>query len=102
MKNLDLNKTSAFSQKSPYDIWQEWEGIPVYKGFIADSLLKLKLAEWERTGGKGAFVNLDGAGGTCDAVIHEIPPGGELKPQRHMFEQMIFVLQGQGATTIWN
>ena len=27
MKNL--NEASAFSEKSPYDIYQEWEGIPV-------------------------------------------------------------------------
>ncbi len=102
MKDLPLNKASAFSQKSPYEIWQESEGVPVYKGFIADNLLGQKLADWERTGGKGGFVNLDGAGGTCDAIVHEIPPGGELKPQRHMFEQIVFVIQGQGATTIWN
>ena len=102
MRNLNLNEASAFSKKSPYEIWQEWEGVPVYKGFIVESLKKLQLGDWERTGGKGAFINLDGAGGTCDVVLHEVPPKGQLKPQRHIFETMIFVLQGQGATTIWN
>ncbi len=102
MGNLNLNEVSAYSEKSPYEIWQEWEGIPVYKGFIIDNLLELDLGDWERTGGKGAFANLDGAGGTCDTVIQEIPAGKELKPQRHMFEEMVFILQGQGATTIWN
>jgi len=102
MRGLNLNQASAFSRKGPYEIWQESEGVPVYKGFIIGSLARLDLGDWERTGGKGAFVNLDGAGGTCDTMVHEIPPGGELKPQRHMFEAVIFVLQGQGATTIWN
>ena len=98
----DLKEASAFSKKSPYETWQEWEGIPVYKGFIIDNLLKLELGDWERTGGKGAFVNLDGAGGTCDTVVQEIAPGKELKPLHHMFEEMVFILQGQGATTIWH
>jgi quercetin dioxygenase-like cupin family protein len=98
----NLKEASALSEKSPYQIWQEWEEIPVYKGFIVDNQLDLKLGDWERTGGKAAFVNLDGAGGTCDTVIQEIPPGGQLKPQRHMLEQMVFILKGQGATTIWN
>ena len=97
-----LKEASAFSKKSPYEIWQEWEGIPVHKGFIIDNLLDLELGDWERTGGKGAFVNLEGAGGTCDTVVQEILPGRELKPQRHMFEEVIFILRGQGATTIWN
>ena len=100
MKNL--NEASAYSKSSPYEIYQESEGIPVYKGFIVDNLLELKLGDWERTGGKAAFVNLDGAGGTCDTVVEEIPPGGQLRPARHMYEKAVFILQGQGATTIWN
>ena len=32
MKNLNLNEASAYSAKSPYEIYQEWEGIPVEKG----------------------------------------------------------------------
>src|SRR5882757_7148546 len=102
MKNLNLNEASAYSRKSPYDIYQEWEGIPVYKDFIIPDLLKLELGDWTRTGGKAAFANMDGAGGTCDTVIEEIAPGAQLKPVRHMYEKAIFILEGQGATTIWN
>ena len=83
-KNLNLNETSAYSQKSPYEIYQEWEGIPVYKDFIIPDLLNLKLGDWTRTGGKAAFVNMDGAGGTCDTLIEEIAPGSQLKSQRHL------------------
>ena len=102
MKNLNLNEASAYSAKSPYEIYQEWEGIPVEKGFIVPDLLKLDLGDWQRSGGKAAFVNQDGAGGMCDAIVEEIPAGGQLKPQRHMYEKAVFILQGQGATTIWN
>ena len=98
----DLNEASAFAPTSPYEIYQQWESVPVYKGFIIDDLLELELGDWARTGGKGAFVNLDGAAGTCDTVIQEIAPGGELRPQRHLFEEAVFILSGQGATTLWN
>ena len=98
----NLNEASAYSQKSPYEIYQEREEIPVYKDFIIPDLLELKLGGWARSGGKAAFVNMDGAGGTCDTVVEEIAPGGQLKPMRHMFEKAIFILEGQGATTIWN
>lgn len=102
MGKLDLSLASAYTLKSPYEIWQEWEAIPVYKGFIIQNLLELRLGQWERTGGKAAFVDLDGAGATCGAIAHEIAPGKELKPQRHLFEAVVFILRGQGATTIWN
>ena len=98
----NLNEASAFAPTSPYEIYQQWESVPVYKGFIIDDLLELELGDWARTGGKGAFVNLDGAAGTCDTVIQEIAPGGELRPQRHLFEEAVFILSGQGATTLWN
>jgi len=98
----NLNYASAFSTKSPYEIYQEWEGIPAYKDFIVPDLLKLELGSWDRTGGKAAFVNMDGTGGTCDTIVEEIAPGGQLKAVRHMYEKAVFILQGQGATTIWN
>ncbi len=63
---------------------------------------ELELGDWARSGGKAAFVNMDGAGSTCDTLVEEIAPGGQLKPQRHMYEKAVFILEGQGATTIWN
>jgi len=48
------------------------------------------------------FVNLTGSGRTCGAYVCEIPPGSESKPQRYLFEQLIYVLKGRGATTVWN
>src|SRR3954453_21699949 len=98
MKNL--NEASAFSKKSPYEIYQEWEEIPVHKGFIVEDLLSLKLGDWQRSGGKAAFVNKDGAGGMGDTTVEETAPGGQRKPQRHMYEKAVFILQGQGATAI--
>ena len=61
-----------------------------------------RLADWQRTGGRGAFVNLNGAGMNCDAHINEIPAKQQLKAERHLYEEIIFILSGQGATVIWN
>ncbi len=91
-----------YSQKSPYRQWQEMEGIPVVRGYGVDDLAEVKLEPWQRKGGTGAFINLEGAEETDDAYLCQIPPGGSLKPQRHMFEEEIFILSGSGATTVWN
>src|SRR5437773_12254542 len=31
----------------------------------------------------------------------EIAPGKSLKPERHMYEELIYILRGAGATTVW-
>lgn len=92
------NKINA----TAYEKWQEIEGIPVAKGFFIEDLKTVPLAKWERKEGLGAFINLEGAEQQDDAYLCEVPPASSLKPQKHLFEEVIFILSGQGATTIWN
>ncbi len=92
----------AFSDLTSYEKWLEEEGLPVIRGFHINDLKDVELAPWKRKGGNGAYINLDGTGGTNDSYIVEIPAGGNLKPEKYLFEEVIFVLSGRGATTIWN
>jgi mannose-6-phosphate isomerase-like protein (cupin superfamily) len=84
-----------------YANWQAQEGVPVFTGFFIEDLNSLALEPWHRKGGKGAFINLEGTGGTNDAYVCEIPGGGSLRPQRHVYEELIYVLRGRGATSVW-
>lgn len=85
-----------------YDKWQLGEGIPIVKTFFVQDLKKVELKPWDRAGGNGAFINMEGAEGTTGAYVLEIAPGRHTNPQRHLYEDLIFVLKGRGATTIWN
>ena len=91
-----------YSELTAYERWMEKEGIPILKGYHIDNVYTAPLGPWERKGGSGAFVNLVGGELLTDSYLCEIPPGGSLKPQRHLFEEMIFIVKGQGATTVWN
>ena len=62
---------------------------------------EVEVKPWALNEGLGALINLDGTGGTNDAYVCEIPPGKKLKPQKHLFEEMIYVAKGNGATTVW-
>jgi gentisate 1,2-dioxygenase len=85
-----------------YDKWQLGEGIPITKTFFVQDLKRVELKPWDRTGGNGAFINMEGAEGATGAYVSEIPAGKKLNPQRHLYEDLHFVLKGRGATTIWN
>jgi len=99
---MNLTKEAAYSEKTPYELWQKEEGLPVVRGYCVEELRSLPVGPWKRKTVKGAFINLEGAGRTCDAYVCEIPPGGQTEPQRHLFEELIYILQGRGATTVWN
>jgi len=85
-----------------YDKWQLGEGIPVIKTFFVQDLKKVDLKPWDRIGGNGAFINMEGAEGATGAYVSEIAPEKKLNPIRHLYEDLHFVLKGRGATTIWN
>ncbi|MBI4329976.1 MAG: ethanolamine ammonia lyase-activating protein [Chloroflexi bacterium] len=87
--------------RSAYQRWVQTEGIPVVEGYAVEDLNNLPLAPWGRKGGKGAFINLVGNEGVNDTYVCEIAPGGSLKPQKHLYEETILILNGRGATTLW-
>src|SRR2546429_8324430 len=83
----------------PYKDWVAKEGIPIHEGFGLD-LLDLDVASWPRLGAKGAFAHLTGRGDFIDMQIVEIPPGGKTAPQRHLYEEVVYVLAGRGSTSV--
>jgi uncharacterized RmlC-like cupin family protein len=93
-------EAGAPKRVATYEQWQEAEGVPVYQSYYVDSMYTLELGPWARKGGKGAYLNL-AYQYEDDAMIMEIPPGGQLNPEHHMFEALIFVLTGRGAATVW-
>jgi mannose-6-phosphate isomerase-like protein (cupin superfamily) len=99
---LDVKHPNYIPERyDTYETWQKAQKIPVVKGFFVEEINKVELAPWDLKGGEAAFVVLDGTGGVNDAYVCEIPPAGKLKPQKHLYEEMVYVTKGHGATTVW-
>lgn len=75
------------------------EGIPIHEDFGLD-LLQLDVAQWPRLGANGAYALVKGRGDFLDMYVLELPPAGETTPQRHLFEEVVYVLAGSGSTTV--
>jgi quercetin dioxygenase-like cupin family protein len=88
--------------KTAYQRWTEAQRVPIIREFYIEDLRKVALAPWDWKGGRGAILNLIGTGDINDGYLCEIPPGESLKPQRLLFEETIFVVEGNGSTSIWN
>jgi len=83
----------------PYVAWTEKEGVPVTEDFGVD-LLKCATAPWARFGVEGGIVNLKGRGDFVSIFVLDLKPGAQTAPQKHLFEEVVYVLSGHGSTTV--
>ncbi len=83
----------------PYLLWADGEGVPIIEDFGVD-LRKVETAPWARMEAGGAFVHLKGRGDFMSMFVIDIAPGGATSSQRHLFEEVIYVLDGHGSTAI--
>jgi oxalate decarboxylase/phosphoglucose isomerase-like protein (cupin superfamily) len=90
------------NDKPLFDQWAEAQNIPILTEFYIKDLRDVPLKPWAERGGNGAILNLIGCGDINDAYLAEIPGGQSLKPQRFMFEEVIYVIDGHGSTSVWN
>jgi uncharacterized RmlC-like cupin family protein len=83
----------------PYGSWVAKEGVPVTEDFGID-LLKIPTAPWPRFGVDGGIAHLKGRGDFISIFVLDLTPGGKTSPQKHLYEEVVYVLSGYGSTTI--
>jgi oxalate decarboxylase/phosphoglucose isomerase-like protein (cupin superfamily) len=98
----DLAQKFKSEKDTPYLRWVRGEGLDIISAHYVRNLRSVALKPWARRGGNAVFLNHDASRTTNDCYVCEIPPAGKLAPHRQMFEEMVFVLDGRGSTTVWN
>jgi uncharacterized RmlC-like cupin family protein len=83
----------------PYGSWAEREGVPITEDFGID-LLKVPTAPWPRMGVDGGIVHMKGRGDFLSIFVLDLPPGAKTELQKHLFEEVVYVLSGHGSTTV--
>jgi len=85
----------------PYDIFMEEQGIPIVRDFGVRRVQDLPLKPWKRMGGQGTFIQLFGTEGLWGSYVVEVPGGGALNVERHVYEEQFLVVEGRGSTEVW-
>ena len=75
----------------PYLVWTEKEGLAIAEDYGID-LFKVETKHWPRYDAKAAAVHLKGRGDFTNMFVIELPPGGSTSPQRHLYEDVYYVL----------
>jgi quercetin dioxygenase-like cupin family protein len=81
--------------------WVAGENVPVHEDFAFD-MLQVPVGPWSRFGDgvSGAFTHLVGRGDFAGAYVLELAPGSQTLPQKHLYEEVVYVLEGSGSTVI--
>ena len=76
--------------------------VPIHRGAIGFyDIRDLTLASWQRMGARGAFIELNGCGGLQGMYVIEVPGAGAITPEKHLYEEVFYVLEGRGTTEVW-
>src|SRR3954465_14194837 len=83
----------------PYLARSDQEGAPIAEDFGID-LLAIPTAPWPRFGVDGAIAHLKGRGAFVSILSPTLAPGAQTSPQKHLYEEVVYVLSGYGSTTV--
>ena len=89
-------------KETAYTRWVRDQGLDIISAHYVSNLHTVELQPWARRGGRGVYINHEASRTSNDCYVCEIPPAGKLAPQRQLFEEMIYVLDGRGSTSVWN
>ena len=81
---------------STYEQWIAEQGVPVVGGYGVEDVMAVGRAPWPRLGASGAVIKLEGMQGVTGMYVLDLPAGGTLNPERHLYEEIVYVLRGSG------
>jgi oxalate decarboxylase/phosphoglucose isomerase-like protein (cupin superfamily) len=94
-------QTFGYGRRHPYDLWLESLEVPVHRGYAIEDSRTVEVGPWEERECNTAFVVLAGQEGVSEARITEIPPGVTTRPVKFTLDEVVYVVEGRGLTTIW-
>ena len=76
-------------QATPYEIYMDEQNLPIHRGTIGfRDIRELTLAPWKRMAARGAFIELNGCGGLQGIYAIQVPGGGAIAAEKHMYEEI--------------
>lgn len=101
---INVNQVESVTKPALYMVnsyleWARSEGVPVVEELAVD-LGTAEVGPWPRLDARGGIFNLKGRGDFSSIFLIELPKGGKTSPQKHLYEEVIYVISGHGSTTI--
>lgn len=88
-------------QPGGYQRYMTAQGIPIHEGPGFRDVRQLTLGGWKRRGVQGAFLVLDQLAHLLGLFVMSVPTGGATEPERHLYEERYWVVEGEGTTEVY-
>ncbi len=85
---------------APHERWIRTLGLPIHRGYFVDDVRTVELGWWPERECNAAFLQLAGQEGYTEARVTEVPPGKTLPPVRFALDEVVYVAEGRGSTTV--
>lgn len=95
------NQAAGWRGRNAYEEWIKSVGIPIHRGYFLEDARSVEVSEWEEREYKAAFVVLSGQEGVSETRVTELAPGQTTPPLHFALDEITYVLDGRGLTTIW-
>jgi oxalate decarboxylase/phosphoglucose isomerase-like protein (cupin superfamily) len=92
--------TARSRSRTYYERFIEKEGVPIIDGYGVTDVRSIALKPWKRLGCDGAYVQLRGLEGITGISVGKLAGGTSTYPERHLYEKIIYILQGEGVAEI--
>ena len=97
----DIASSYVRARPWPYRRWMASIGIPIHKGYYIEDVRTLELGWWSERECNAAFLELAGSEGMSEIRITEVPPGKTLPPVKFALDEVVYVVDGRGLTSLW-
>jgi mannose-6-phosphate isomerase-like protein (cupin superfamily) len=101
MTETQMPELEYFVEPDTYFDWQKAEGVRVIVDYAFENLCDVELSPWPRKGGAGAIINIPYPKLWSDSHLIELSPAASSEPERHLYEEAVYILKGRGTTSVW-
>jgi gentisate 1,2-dioxygenase len=84
-----------------YENWVKSTRVPIHRGYYIEDVREIELGRWDERDCNAAFLILEGQQNVSEARVTEILPGKSLPPLKFAFDEIVYVVEGQGICTVW-
>jgi mannose-6-phosphate isomerase-like protein (cupin superfamily) len=92
--------TLGWSRRTAYDDWVDSLEIPVHTGYYVEDIRTVEVGWWPERECSAAILKLAGQEGVTEVRVTEIPAGKTTAPVHQALDELVYVADGRGLTSI--
>ncbi|HEY3118491.1 MAG TPA: cupin domain-containing protein [Chloroflexota bacterium] len=101
MAKADTDQAQQWGRRNTaYEQWIATLELPIHRGYYVEDIRTCEVGRWEERNCNAAILVMAGQEGQSEVRVSEIPPGQTTNPVRFALDEIVYVADGRGLTTV--